>query len=130
MTKQFDAMMEEAMSGAYDMLESIRAMHGEDFETMVRIALSAKKLVEIVRLLADHADFGRDCPPNYGDMLIDAAIVQAGEVMSLSAQAVFDEERFVKGGKELAHQVTEWAERLHDAQYSGLTFAIERGLDD
>lgn len=106
--------MEKAFEPAFDMMDSIKATHGEDYAKVVEIALLMRKNQELLQVMAMTAVQTEAIPEIAGEIVQRINSELSAKVISVAARIA----KIEVNGK-AAEQLMGWADRILEVESKG-----------
>lgn len=113
--------MEKALSPAFDMMASIKANKGEDYGTLLELALLAQKMMELNNVLISGLVIEEHMPKEVGRAMSKTSAHITAKLIGLAAKL-----GKVDTNKHSAEELMDWAEKLMKLESEGVKGLVEQ----
>lgn len=123
--EKFADPMEKALSPAFDMMASIKANKGEDYGTLLELALLAQKTMELTNVLISGLVIEGHMPKEVGTAMNKASAHITAKMIGLGAKL-----GKVDTNKHSAEELMDWAEKLMKLENDGVKNLVKEATKD
>lgn len=117
--------MEKALGPAFDMMASIKANKGEDYGTLLELALLAQKTMELTNVLISGLVIEGHMPKEVGTVMTKTSAHITAKMIGLGAKL-----GKVDTNKHSAEELMDWAEKLMKLENDGVKNLVKEVTKD
>lgn len=117
--------MEKALGPAFDMMASIKANKGEDYGTLLELALLAQKTMEMTNMLISGLVIEGHMPKEVGTVMTKTSAHITAKMIGLGAKL-----GKVDTSKHSAEELMDWAEKLMKLENDGVKNLVKEVTKD
>jgi hypothetical protein len=118
--EKFADPMEKALSPAFDMMASIKANKGEDYGTLLELALLAQKSMELINVLISGLVIEEHMPKEVGVAMNKTSAHITAKMIGLAAKL-----GKIDTNKHSAEELMDWAEKLMKLESDGVKTLVK-----